>query len=56
MCGPKFCSMKITQDVRKYAEERGLSTVEAIEAGMQEKSGQFTEHGNKVYLPVVESS
>ncbi|WP_053715128.1 phosphomethylpyrimidine synthase ThiC [Saccharothrix sp. NRRL B-16348] len=54
MCGPKFCSMKITQDVRRYAEERGLSTVEAIEAGMSEKSHEFTDHGAKVYLPVVE--
>ncbi|PWV78551.1 phosphomethylpyrimidine synthase [Prauserella marina] len=53
MCGPKFCSMRITQDVRKYAEENGLSTVEAIEAGMKEKSEEFGEHGNKVYLPVV---
>ncbi|OLT48031.1 phosphomethylpyrimidine synthase [Saccharomonospora sp. CUA-673] len=54
MCGPKFCSMRITQDVRKYAEEHGLSSVEAIEAGMQEKSEEFSERGNKVYLPVVE--
>jgi len=54
MCGPKFCSMKITQDVRRYAEERGLSTVEAIEAGMSEKSHEFTDHGAKVYLPVVD--
>ncbi|MBP2475078.1 phosphomethylpyrimidine synthase [Crossiella equi] len=54
MCGPKFCSMKITQDVRKYAEEHGLSSVEAIEAGMQEKSHEFTDQGNKVYLPVVD--
>ncbi|AUI64791.1 phosphomethylpyrimidine synthase ThiC [Amycolatopsis sp. BJA-103] len=53
MCGPKFCSMRITQDVRKYAEEHGLSTVEAIEAGMSEKSNEFAEQGNKVYLPVV---
>ncbi|KZB87754.1 phosphomethylpyrimidine synthase [Amycolatopsis regifaucium] len=53
MCGPKFCSMRITQDVRKYAEEHGLSTVEAIEAGMSEKSHEFAEQGNKVYLPVV---
>lgn len=56
MCGPKFCSMKITQDVRRYAEERGLSTVDAIEAGMAEKSGEFADTGNKVYLPVVETS
>jgi phosphomethylpyrimidine synthase len=53
MCGPKFCSMRITQDVRKYAEEHGLSSVEAIEAGMAEKSSEFAEQGNKVYLPVV---
>ncbi|MFJ6670048.1 phosphomethylpyrimidine synthase ThiC [Actinosynnema sp. NPDC091369] len=54
MCGPKFCSMKITQDVRRYAEERGLSTVEAIEAGMSEKSHEFADQGAKVYLPVVD--
>ncbi|MFE2750922.1 phosphomethylpyrimidine synthase ThiC [Actinosynnema sp. NPDC059335] len=54
MCGPKFCSMKITQDVRRFAEERGLSTVEAIEAGMAEKSHEFTDRGAKVYLPVVD--
>ncbi|QWF81596.1 phosphomethylpyrimidine synthase ThiC [Amycolatopsis sp. CA-230715] len=53
MCGPKFCSMRITQDIRKYADEHGLSTVEAIEAGMQEKAAEFGEHGNQVYLPVV---
>ncbi|WP_156757518.1 phosphomethylpyrimidine synthase ThiC [Actinokineospora pegani] len=54
MCGPKFCSMKITQDVRRYAEEHGLSSVEAIEAGMAEKSGEFSDQGGKVYLPVVQ--
>ncbi|MET0135308.1 MAG: phosphomethylpyrimidine synthase ThiC, partial [Kibdelosporangium sp.] len=51
MCGPKFCSMKITQDVRRYAEEHNLSTVDAIEAGMHEMSGEFHAHGKKVYLP-----
>jgi phosphomethylpyrimidine synthase len=54
MCGPKFCSMRISQDVRRYAEERGLATADAIEAGMREKSGEFVEHGAKVYLPVVD--
>jgi phosphomethylpyrimidine synthase len=54
MCGPKFCSMKITQDVRKYAQERGLTSLAAIEAGMTEKVDQFAEAGKKVYLPVVE--
>ena len=52
MCGPKFCSMKITQDVRDYAEEHGLTSVEAIEAGMEEKSGEFRDEGGRVYLPI----
>lgn len=50
MCGPNFCSMKITEDVRKYAAERGLSDEEAIEAGMREKSAEFAEKGAEVYL------
>ncbi|SDG72927.1 phosphomethylpyrimidine synthase [Sinosporangium album] len=54
MCGPKFCSMKISHDVRRFAEERGLTTVEAIEAGMKEKSEEFTGSGGRVYLPVTE--
>ncbi|QVI22285.1 phosphomethylpyrimidine synthase ThiC [Nocardia tengchongensis] len=53
MCGPKFCSMRISQDVRDYAEKNGLTDVSAIEAGMAEKSTEFAEAGNKVYLPVV---
>ncbi|GGK51808.1 phosphomethylpyrimidine synthase ThiC [Nocardia camponoti] len=53
MCGPKFCSMRISQDVRDYAEKQGLTDVAAIEAGMAEKSAEFAEAGNKVYLPVV---
>ncbi|MGH3629348.1 MAG: phosphomethylpyrimidine synthase ThiC, partial [Sciscionella sp.] len=55
MCGPKFCSMKITQDVRKYAEEHDLTSVAAIEAGMREKSDEFADAGKKVYLPVLET-
>ncbi|HEY0038564.1 MAG TPA: phosphomethylpyrimidine synthase ThiC [Longimicrobium sp.] len=47
MCGPKFCSMKITQDVRDYAAKQ-----KEIEAGMQEKSAEFRERGAEVYLPV----
>ncbi|MGI8309733.1 phosphomethylpyrimidine synthase ThiC [Saccharopolyspora hattusasensis] len=54
MCGPKFCSMKITQDIRRFAEERGLTSVEAIEAGMQEKSEEFAGAGGKVYLPLAD--
>ncbi|MVU80243.1 phosphomethylpyrimidine synthase ThiC [Nocardia sp. ET3-3] len=53
MCGPKFCSMRISQDVRDYAEKHGLTDVNAIEAGMAEKSAEFADAGNKVYLPVV---
>ncbi|MBN9643551.1 phosphomethylpyrimidine synthase ThiC [Corynebacterium mendelii] len=53
MCGPKFCSMKISQDVRDYADEHGLTTVEAIEAGMAEKSEEFREEGSRVYLPIA---
>ncbi|KIH99883.1 phosphomethylpyrimidine synthase [Streptomonospora alba] len=55
MCGPKFCSMKITQDVRRYAEENGLSTVAAIDQGMREKSEEFSDRGKRVYLPVAEA-
>ncbi|ALE86515.1 phosphomethylpyrimidine synthase ThiC [Pseudonocardia sp. HH130629-09] len=55
MCGPKFCSMKITQDVREYAEAHGLTSVEAIEAGMAEKSGEFRDEGGRVYLPISAS-
>jgi phosphomethylpyrimidine synthase len=53
MCGPKFCSMRISADVREYAARQGLSETEALEAGMAEKSAEFADHGNAVYLPVV---
>ncbi|MFN3600256.1 MAG: phosphomethylpyrimidine synthase ThiC [Dietzia sp.] len=52
MCGPKFCSMRISQDIREYAAEHGMETVEAIEAGMAEKSAEFAEQGARVYLPI----
>ena len=54
MCGPKFCSMRITQDVRDYAAKHGLDSEEAIEAAMAEKSVEFAEHGNRVYLPLAQ--
>ncbi|HUR12866.1 MAG TPA: phosphomethylpyrimidine synthase ThiC [Mycobacteriales bacterium] len=54
MCGPHFCSMRISQDVRKYAAEHGVGEVEALELGMKEKSAEFTAHGAQVYLPVVD--
>ncbi|WP_067852136.1 phosphomethylpyrimidine synthase ThiC [Nocardia shimofusensis] len=53
MCGPKFCSMRISADVREYAETHNLTDVAAIEAGMAEKSAEFAEAGGQVYLPVV---
>ncbi|MGE0081596.1 MAG: phosphomethylpyrimidine synthase ThiC [Thiohalomonadaceae bacterium] len=49
MCGPSFCSMKITQDVRDYAKEHGLETEEALHKGMQEKAAEFVKNGAEVY-------
>ena len=49
MCGPKFCSMKITQDVRDYAKAHGLETREAIDAGMAEQSDEFLRTGSEIY-------
>ncbi len=49
MCGPHFCSMKITEDVRKYAAEQGLAEEAALKAGMDEKSKEFAEAGAEVY-------
>ncbi|MEV8633055.1 phosphomethylpyrimidine synthase ThiC [Streptosporangium sp. NPDC051023] len=52
MCGPHFCSMRITQDVRAYAERNGLSDGEALTAGMREKAEEFVRGGGRVYLPM----
>jgi len=49
MCGPHFCSMKITEDVRKYAEEQKISEQEALQQGMEAKSKEFVEQGAEVY-------
>lgn len=49
MCGPKFCSMKISQDVRDYAREHGLDEKSAIKQGMTEKSIEFVEKGAEIY-------
>ncbi len=49
MCGPHFCSMKITEDVRKYAAEQGIAEEEALKKGMEEKSKEFVEKGAEVY-------
>jgi phosphomethylpyrimidine synthase len=49
MCGPHFCSMKITQDVREYAATLGVSEADALQVGMEEKSREFVEKGAEVY-------
>ncbi|MFZ6030506.1 MAG: phosphomethylpyrimidine synthase ThiC [Chloroflexota bacterium] len=51
MCGPHFCSMRITQDVREYARQKGLDAAEAIQAGMEEKAHQFRTLGSSIYQP-----
>ncbi len=51
MCGPQFCSMKITEDVRRYAAEKGLTDEAALAAGMEEKSREFVAEGAQVYRP-----
>jgi phosphomethylpyrimidine synthase len=49
MCGPHFCSMKITQDVREYAAAQGLSDEDALQQGMREKAVEFVEKGAEIY-------
>ena len=49
MCGPTFCSMKITDDVRKYAKEHGYTEQDALEKGLQEKAKEFAEQGAEIY-------
>ncbi|MCB0360107.1 MAG: phosphomethylpyrimidine synthase ThiC, partial [Bdellovibrionales bacterium] len=50
MCGPKFCSMKITQDIRTYAAEHGVSEEEALHQGLQKKSAEFIDGGGELYV------
>jgi phosphomethylpyrimidine synthase len=50
MCGPHFCSMKITQEVRRYAEEQGVAEELALETGMKEKAEDFKKSGAEIYL------
>ncbi len=52
MCGPHFCSMKITQDVREYAESLKLDESEALKKGMEEKAEEFKKAGGKIYVEV----
>lgn len=49
MCGPNFCSMKITQDVRDFAEKEGLTEDEALKKGMEEKAKEFSDAGGEIY-------
>ena len=49
MCGPHFCSMKITQDVREYAATHGVSDAEALKVGMEEKAEEFVASGSELY-------
>lgn len=51
MCGPHFCSMKITQDVREYAAGLGLDENAALARGMEEKASEFVEGGSRLYHP-----
>jgi phosphomethylpyrimidine synthase len=52
MCGPHFCSMKITQDVRDYADKLGVDEQAALQKGMQEKAIEFVKKGSEVYQKV----
>ncbi len=49
MCGPKFCSMRISQDIRDYAKDKELSEWDAIQEGMKEKAEEFVNQGSKLY-------
>ncbi|HEV8579723.1 MAG TPA: phosphomethylpyrimidine synthase ThiC [Thermoanaerobaculia bacterium] len=49
MCGPHFCSMKITEEVREYAARQGLEEEKALAAGMQEKAAEFRQGGGEIY-------
>jgi phosphomethylpyrimidine synthase len=49
MCGPKFCSMRISQDVRDYAESQGVPLDSAVQLGLEEKAAQFRSGGTEVY-------
>ena len=53
MCGPKFCSMKITQEVRDYAAKQGVDETKALADGMQAKSAEFRSAGGEIYIPLT---
>lgn len=49
MCGPHFCSMKITQEVREYAAEKGMTEIGVLKLGLQKKAAEFVEGGAEIY-------
>jgi phosphomethylpyrimidine synthase len=49
MCGPHFCSMRITEDVRKFAAEQGIIEGSAIEEGLKQKAMEFAKSGAEIY-------
>jgi phosphomethylpyrimidine synthase len=49
MCGPHFCSMKITQEVRDYAAKQGISDIQALKQGMEVKAVEFVKGGAEIY-------
>ena len=49
MCGPKFCSMEITQQIREYAANQGLDEADAVAQGLEEKADEFVERGGEIY-------
>ena len=54
MCGPKFCSMKITQEVRDYAATHGVEeTTAAVAHGLREKAAEFRQSGGEIYQPAL---
>ena len=54
MCGPKFCSMKITEDIRQFAREQGIGESEAIESGLEQMAGEFREKGAELYVETAD--
>ena len=50
MCGPKFCSMKITEEIREMAKNKSMSDNEVLETGMKDKANEFSEKGSSIYL------
>jgi phosphomethylpyrimidine synthase len=52
MCGPKFCSMKISQEVRDFAAQQGIDEAQAVDLGMQNKSEEFKRAGSEIYIPI----